>query len=80
MSQLRKSSLTPSQTQIKAGKHHVRVKLLTRVVALLQEPERVFDNSAGSLVQTARDVLVCETFELRRQRNVHVDRSSVQKS
>src|SRR5262245_38819544 len=57
---------------IEAGLH-VCTKLLARMVALLQKPERLADHFAGGLVQTTRDFLVYESFELWCQRNVHAD-------
>src|SRR5262245_14001588 len=53
-----RTSLTSSQL-IKAGLH-IRTKLLTRLIALLQKSERLADHFAGSLVQPALDLLVYE--------------------
>ena len=50
---------------------HVNAKLLPRLIAVLQEPERLTDHLAGGLVQAALNLLVHESFELRRERNVH---------
>ena len=46
------------------------------MVAFLQEPERLTDNFAGSLVQTALNLFVHEPFELWRERDVHANQLS----
>jgi hypothetical protein len=66
-----RTSLAPSQL-IKA-RLHVGTKLLPCLVAFLQKPERLTDNFAGGLVQTALDTFLHESFELWRQRDVHAD-------
>jgi hypothetical protein len=70
-----RTSLAASEL-IKPGLH-VGTKLLTRLVAILQKPQRLTDNFAGSLVQAALDLFVYQSFELWRQRNVHADLASV---
>jgi hypothetical protein len=41
------------------------------MIALLQKSQCLADNLAGRLVQAALDLLIHESFELWRKRNVH---------
>ena len=52
---------------------HVGTQLLPRVVAFLQKSKRLADDFAGGLIETALNLLVHESFELWRKRDVHGD-------
>ena len=62
-------STLPASELIKT-RLHVNAKLLPRLIAVLQEPERLTDHLAGGLVQAALHLLVHQSLELRRERNV----------
>jgi hypothetical protein len=65
------TTLAPSHP-VKA-RLHVGSKLLARLIAFLQESERLAHNFAGGLVQAALNLFVHESFELWRERDVHVN-------
>ena len=68
------TALAPSKL-IKAGLH-VGTKLLTSLIAFLQEPECLANDFTGRLVQATLDLFVHESFELWRERDVHANRPS----
>jgi hypothetical protein len=59
-----------------ASKRHISAKLFTCVVALFEEAQRLSDDFARRLIETALDLLIHESFELWCERNVHVDQPS----
>ena len=46
------------------------------MVALFEEAQRLSDDFARRLIETALDLLIHESFELWCERNVHVDQPS----
>jgi hypothetical protein len=55
---------------------HVGTKLLTSLIAFLQEPECLADDFTGCLVKATLDLFVHESFELWRKRHVHANQPS----
>jgi hypothetical protein len=58
-------------SQLVKARLEVGTKLLTRSIAILEEPQRLAHNLAGRLVLPARDLCGNEALKRRCQRDVH---------